>query len=92
MLDAATLIITSVDDAPDERAKLLYGTGVHAVEDLFYYFRLSEREIVIQREEFDDVLNDLNEDGFSAPPRGRRVRPFHEEASEVRAAARGYRA
>jgi len=37
VLDAATLIITSVDDEPDERAKLLYGTGVHAVEDLFYY-------------------------------------------------------
>ena len=27
VLDAATLIITSVDDEPDERAKLLYGTA-----------------------------------------------------------------
>jgi hypothetical protein len=68
VLDAATLIITSVDDEPDERAKLLYGTGVHAVEDLFYYFRLTEREAVIQRDEFEDVLQDMKDEGFSVRP------------------------
>ncbi len=68
VLDAATLIITSVDDEPDERAKLLYGTGVHAVEDLFYYFRLAERESTIQRDEFEDVLQDMKDDGFSVRP------------------------
>ena len=65
VLDAATLIITSVENEPDERAKLLYGTGVHAVEDLFYYFRLTEREAVIQRDEFEDVLHDMKDEGFS---------------------------
>jgi hypothetical protein len=35
VLDAATLILTSVDGEPNERARLMYGTGVHAVEDLF---------------------------------------------------------
>jgi hypothetical protein len=68
VLDAATLIITSVDDEPDEHAKLLYGTGVHAVEDLFYYFRLTERETVITRDEFEDVLQDMKDDGFSIRP------------------------
>ena len=68
VLDAATLILTSVDGEPDERAKLMYGTGVHAVEDLFYYLRLPEREAVIQRDEFEDVLDDLKEDGFSVRP------------------------
>jgi hypothetical protein len=68
VLDAATLLITSVDGEPDERAKLLYGTGVHAVEDLFYYFRLAERESAIQRDEFEDVLHDLKDDGFSIRP------------------------
>ena len=68
VLDAATLILTSVDDESDERAKLLYGTGVHAVEDLFYYFRLTERESVIQRHEFEDVLNDMKDDGFAIRP------------------------
>ena len=68
VLDAATLVLTSVDDKPDERAKLLYGTGVHAVEDLFYYLRLTERETLIQREEFEDVLQDLKDEGFSVRP------------------------
>ena len=68
VLDAATLMLTSVDGDPDERAKLLYGTGVHAVEDLFYYLRLTEREAVIQRDEFEDVLDDMKDDGFSIRP------------------------
>jgi len=68
VLDAATLVLTAVEDEPDERARLLYGTGVHAVEDLFYYLRISERESVIQRDEFEDVLKDMKADGFSIRP------------------------
>jgi hypothetical protein len=68
VLDAAALILTSVEDESDERVKLLYGTGVHAVEDLFYYYRLTERESVIQRHEFEDVLNDMKNDGFAIRP------------------------
>src|SRR5215216_2965767 len=81
VLDAATLIITSVDDEPDERAKLLYGTGVHAVEDLFFYLRLTEREAVIQRDEFEDVLDDMKEDGFVVRP----VDEAYERFTEKRA-------
>ena len=68
VLDAATLMLTSVDGDPDERVKLLYGTGVHAVEDLYYYLRLTEREAVIQRDEFESVLEDMKDDGFSIRP------------------------
>ena len=68
VLDAATLLLTAVEDEPDERAILLYGTGVHAVEDLFYYFRLTERETVIQRAEFADVLDGMKDDGFAIRP------------------------
>ena len=68
VLDAATLIITSVEDEPDERARLLYGTGVHAVVDLFYYFRVAERQTMIERAEFEDVLQDMKEDGFAIRP------------------------
>ena len=68
VLDAATLLLTAVEDEPDERAILLYGTGVHAVEDLFYYFRLTERETVIQRDEFADVLDGMKDDGFAIRP------------------------
>lgn len=65
VLDAATLMITAVDEAPDERTKLMYGTGVHAVEDLFHYLRLTERETAIKRDEFESVLLDMKNDGFS---------------------------
>src|SRR3989442_9290011 len=82
VLDAATLIITSVDEEPDERAKLLYGTGVHAVEDLFYYFRLTERETVIQRDEFEDVLNDMQDDGFSIRPADEAIARFTEKRAK----------
>jgi hypothetical protein len=68
VLDAATLTITAVDAEPDERAKLMFGTGVHAVEDLFYYFGLSEGQNSIERDEFDAVLADLKDDGFSIRP------------------------
>jgi hypothetical protein len=68
VLDAATLLLTSVEDEPNENAKLFYGTGVHAVEDLFYYLRLEERESVIGRDEFEDVIRDMKEDGFSVRP------------------------
>jgi hypothetical protein len=68
VLDAATLMLTTVEGEPDEHARLLYGTGVHAVEDLFYYFRLTEREAVIQRDEFEHVLQDMKDDGFSIRP------------------------
>ena len=82
VLDAATLIITSVDDEPDERAKLLYGTGVHAVEDLFYYLRLTERETVIQRDEFEDVLDDMKEDGFVVRPLDEAYERFAEKRAK----------
>jgi hypothetical protein len=68
VLDAATLLMTAVDTDPDEHAKLLYGTGVHAVEDLFYYFRLSEREAVISRQEFEAVIEDLKSVGIPVKP------------------------
>jgi len=68
VLDAATLLLTAVEDETDERAILMYGTGVHAVEDLFNYFRLTERETVIQRDEFEDVLGDMKDDGFAVRP------------------------
>jgi ion channel len=70
VLDAATLTITVVGDDAEEHqhAKLLFGTGVHAVEDLFYYFRLEERPSAIQPDEFDSVLEDLREAGVPLLP------------------------
>ncbi|MFN2544981.1 MAG: potassium channel family protein [Actinomycetota bacterium] len=68
VLDAATLWLTAIEGEPREQARLLYGTGIHAVEDLFHYLRLSEREAMIQREEFENVLTDLKSVGLSVRP------------------------
>jgi hypothetical protein len=82
VLDAATLILTAVDDEPDESAKLLYGTGVHAVEDLYYYLGLTEREAVIQRDEFEDVLDDMKDDGFAIRPADEAFARFTEKRAK----------
>jgi Ion channel len=68
VLDAATLTLTAIEGDEDARARSLFGTGVHAVEDLFYYFRLSEREAVITRTEFDSVIKDLQSVGVPVKP------------------------
>jgi hypothetical protein len=69
MLDAASLVMSSVDDEGCvEDARMFYGTGTHAVEDLFYYFRLPERPGVIERAEFDHVLADLKDAGIPLKP------------------------
>ena len=85
VLDAATLVLTTSEGPPDPRAKLLYGTGVHAVEDLFYYFRLQERQPVIQRDEFADVIDDLRESGYAV----RGVDDAYDRFMERRAAYAG---
>jgi hypothetical protein len=82
VLDAATLLLTAVENEPDERAVLLFGTGVHAVEDLFYYFRLTERKTVIERDEFEDVLDDMKDDGFVIRPRDEAFARFTEKRAK----------
>jgi Ion channel len=72
VLDAATLVLSSVavtdDEACGGAARMLYATGTHAVEDLFIYFRFPERQVVIEREEFDGVLEDLRDAGVPLKP------------------------
>jgi hypothetical protein len=58
VLDAATLYVSAIDH-PSDAAELFYATGTHAVEDLFRYFRLEERTAMIEREEFDGVIDKL---------------------------------
>src|ERR687887_157066 len=81
VLDASTLLLTAVEDEGQESATLFHGTAVHAVEDLFYYLRLDERQTVISRDEFEDVLHDLKDDGYSVRP----VDEAFEEFTERRA-------
>jgi hypothetical protein len=58
VLDAATIVIAAIDHNSDP-AELFYATGTHAVEDLWRYFRIPEREAAIPRSEFEAVLDKL---------------------------------
>ena len=68
VLDAATLVLAVMDKPPSAAAKALYDTGVHAVEDLFYFFRIEERHPLIERDEFDEVLRDFKDVGIPLLP------------------------
>jgi len=70
VLDAATIYISAIDHDSDP-AELFYATGTHAVEDLWQYFRLPERIAVIERSEFDAVLDKL--EGLGVPLRDREL-------------------
>jgi ion channel len=65
VLDAATLALAAVEDAPHEEAKTFYLTGVHAVEDLWQYFGEPERDSMIGRQEFHEVLEDMRGTGIA---------------------------
>jgi len=68
VLDAATLILSVMDKDPMAGARNLHATGVHAVEDLFFYFRLDERPLAIGRDEFEEVLRDFKDLGIPLRP------------------------
>jgi hypothetical protein len=65
VLDAATLVLAAVEEGPHEPAKMFYLTGIHAVEDLWRYFIVEEREASIGRDEFHGVMEDLRNAGIA---------------------------
>ncbi len=66
VLDAATLVLSSVERVPGGAAQLLYDIGVHAVEDLTHYFRLThEHEIAVEPAEFADAIAGLAAAGYA---------------------------
>lgn len=65
VLDAATLVLAAVHEQQrDESAEFMYATGVHTVEDLFFFFGRPERESGIDRDEFGQVLETMAAAGF----------------------------
>src|ERR1700694_4915919 len=64
VLDAAVLVLTTVEDVPRGPAKLMYNAGAHLVEDLSWFFRTSHlHEAGIERFEFDQACERLSEAG-----------------------------
>ena len=66
VLDAATLVQTTVVDVPRGPAKMMYAMGRHAVEDLARYFRIPrDHEPGVERYEFDEARARLASVGYT---------------------------
>ncbi|TMD09047.1 MAG: two pore domain potassium channel family protein [Chloroflexi bacterium] len=65
VLDAATLVMTTVEGAPHGHAKLMYGVGTHLVEDLSQVIGPEhDHSVGIERFEFDDARERLSAAGY----------------------------
>jgi hypothetical protein len=65
VMDAATLVLTTIEDGPKGWAKLSRAVGNHCLEDLVQNFRLpDEREVGLERVEFDEACRRLEWAGF----------------------------
>ena len=65
VLDAATLVVTTIADGPIGPARMMWGAGNHLVEDLTNYFRLPhDNETGVERAEFDEARARLGGAGY----------------------------
>jgi hypothetical protein len=65
VMDASTLVLTTIKDGPKGWAKLSRSVGGHCFEDLVAYFDLpTEPEVGVERAEFDEARRRLERAGF----------------------------
>ncbi len=66
LLDAATVLMTTIDGVRDGQARIFYNVGRHATIDLSRYFRLdtAEASAGIEREEFEHACDRLIAAGY----------------------------
>ena len=65
VMDAATLVLTTIEDGPKAWAKLSRAVGGHCIEDLVLYFGLPVvPEVGLERAEFDEARVRLQQAGF----------------------------
>ncbi|HZY97651.1 MAG TPA: potassium channel family protein [Candidatus Cybelea sp.] len=66
LLDAATLLMTTIDGVKDGQARIFYNVGRHATRDLSRYFRVGDTgdSVGIEREEFDHACERLAAAGY----------------------------
>lgn len=66
LLDAATLMMTTIQEARDGQARIFYNVGRHATRDLSRYFRVGGTEDTpgIERSEFDHACDRLEAAGY----------------------------
>src|SRR5262249_36272295 len=87
VLDAATLVLTTVEDVPRGPARLMRKGGVHLVEDLAQYFRLDEPpSAYVEEPEFDDACDHLRFAGYRLGDRDLAWAAFSHSRAEYAAA------
>ena len=65
VMDAATLVLTTIEDGPTGWAKLSRAVGNHCLEDLVSFFGLpAEPEVGVERAEFDQARRRLELAGY----------------------------
>jgi hypothetical protein len=65
VMDAATLVMSSVDDDAEGAARLMFTVGNHLVEDLTWVLRLKPAtDAIVEREEFDQAVARLKKAGY----------------------------
>jgi len=65
VMDAATLIVSTIQDMPRGPAKLMLKVGGHLVEDVGWYLGLPpSSDPIVEREEFEQARNRLQEAGY----------------------------
>ena len=93
VLDASTLVLTTIKGGPKGWAKLSRSVGGHCLEDLVAYFGLqSDTEVGVERAEFDEARRRLERAGFALEDADRSwdnfVRLRQDYAGRVNALAR----
>jgi hypothetical protein len=69
VMDAAVLVMSTLDDDAVGPARLMFTVGNHLVEDMSWIFRLQGSEYpYIEREEFDQVVERLVKAGYPCRP------------------------
>jgi Ion channel len=69
VLDATTLILTTVVDGPRGPAKMMFAMGTHLVEDLSRFFRIArDHDPGVERYEFDQARDRLSAAGWTLRP------------------------
>lgn len=77
MLDAATLVSTSMADGPTGEALMLCAAGTHLVEDITNFFGLPhDHEVGVERAEFDEACATLAAAGYTMRPGDEAWRAF----------------
>jgi hypothetical protein len=66
VLDASTLILTTIEGVPRGPARVMRNVGVHLVEDLGQYFRFDgEIDSYVEQDEFEEACGQLRLAGFA---------------------------